>query len=299
MKRSQNLSLLETLQDLSADIKAPTTYLEGRTPKGEMFLPKSILCFSRTQSGMLLGSHSLHHHHRFVLIISLSGSGYICADDESFFISESQAVLIFPYQFHAYMGIRTDAINWLFITFSMENAIMLTALRNSPSRILTEFDLELLRLFLQNWQGGKVEDAGCLQMYLATLLTRLPGLRKNRPHSRKETQPQGGDWDLLLRINALVADALQKGNAIQIKGIAVQLGQSESHLRMRFRQMTGTSLGHHLRDLRLRRASELLRDHRLSVSEVGEQSGFDSVYSFSRAFKNFWKISPMEYRKRF
>lgn len=35
-----------------------------------------------------------------------------------------------------------------------------------------------------------------------------------------------------------------------------------------------------------------------SVTDTAKQTGFLSIYSFSRAFKNRWGLSPAEYRKQ-
>jgi AraC-like DNA-binding protein len=36
----------------------------------------------------------------------------------------------------------------------------------------------------------------------------------------------------------------------------------------------------------------------MSVSEIAEACGYDSLYAFSHAFKNYAKISPAEFRQR-
>jgi transcriptional regulator GlxA family with amidase domain len=81
-----------------------------------------------------------------------------------------------------------------------------------------------------------------------------------------------------------------------VKELARTLGISPSHLRARFRASCGVSLGRHLRRLRLERACGLLRLGPARVSEVAEQCGFTSIYSFSRAFRTAYGVSPLAYR---
>jgi AraC-like DNA-binding protein len=57
------------------------------------------------------------------------------------------------------------------------------------------------------------------------------------------------------------------------------------------------SLGRHVRALRLERASGLLRMSPARVTEIAEQCGYPSVYSFSRAFRTAYGCSPRAYRK--
>jgi AraC-like DNA-binding protein len=71
---------------------------------------------------------------------------------------------------------------------------------------------------------------------------------------------------------------------------------SPSNLRSRFRASCGVSLGRHMRILRLERASGLLRMSTIRISEIAEQCGFASVFSFSRAFKHHFGVAPTDFR---
>jgi len=80
------------------------------------------------------------------------------------------------------------------------------------------------------------------------------------------------------------------------KEIARSLAMSVSHVRARFRASCGVSLGRHLRRLRLEKACGLLRLSQSRVFEVAEECGFASIYSFSRAFRVAYGVSPLAYR---
>ena len=71
---------------------------------------------------------------------------------------------------------------------------------------------------------------------------------------------------------------------------------SPSHLRTRFRASCGVSLGKHMRELRLERACGLLRMTTARISEIADQCGFSSLFSFSRAFRVRHGLSPKAYR---
>jgi AraC-like DNA-binding protein len=97
----------------------------------------------------------------------------------------------------------------------------------------------------------------------------------------------------MLRINQI---AQRTGAPPSIKELARALGISSSHLRARFRASCGVSIGRHLRRLRLEQACGLLRLGPQRVSEIAEQCGFGSIYSFSRAFRLAYGISPLAFR---
>jgi transcriptional regulator GlxA family with amidase domain len=82
-----------------------------------------------------------------------------------------------------------------------------------------------------------------------------------------------------------------------VKEMAAALGISASHLRTRFRESCGVTIGKHVRRLRLEKARGLLRLSTRRVSEIAEMCGFSSVYPFSRAFHAAYSVAPLEYRK--
>jgi transcriptional regulator GlxA family with amidase domain len=96
-----------------------------------------------------------------------------------------------------------------------------------------------------------------------------------------------------MQVNRL---AQGSGEPMGVKQLAGALGISASHLRARFRVSCGVSIGRHLRSLRLEKACGLLRLSQNRVTEIAEQCGFGSIYSFSRAFHSAYGMSPLAYR---
>ncbi len=285
--------LPEQIEALTRGIADPASYLRGRIIPPTI-LPNNILCFARWRADKLNYRSAPAHtqHHRYLLIIALRGAGRICIDDTTHALREGQARIVFPFQFHSYLAVRPSAICWVFLTFEMENEPRLEHLRTASSQSLPEADLLLLTEILRQWNDGK--SPALLQLYLATLLARL-GARK-RGTSRREDTDRIHDNLLLTRVNRYVL--ARSGRRIVLKQLAAALGQSESHLRRRFRTATGLSLGRHLRELRIQQACSLLHRTQLSVGEIAQASGFDSIYSFSRAFARSLGLSPRAYRHR-
>ena len=52
----------------------------------------------------------------------------------------------------------------------------------------------------------------------------------------------------------------------------------------------------HLRELRLLRSRALLRDAKLSISEVAVHSGYGDLPAYSKAFKRRFDMAPSEWR---
>ena len=280
------------LRKLAALISDPNNYYEG-VGGSKSLLPENILCFVRHRNSDLLHPSSKWRtqHHRCVLLIALQGSGRVCVESENFMIREGEAQLIFPFQFHSYLEVQPEEICWLFVTFELFSLAEIACLRSSPSHPLGSTELVLVRELLQCWLEKDRQEL--LSLHLGLLIRRLSAMGAS-PKSIS-AQPVGADANLLARVNGYVRARLDR--AFGLKELAAAIGQSESHLRARFRAATGCSIGRHIRNLRLQQACNLLHTSGLSISEVAENCGFDSLYAFSRAFKVEHGISPKEYRR--
>ena len=86
---------------------------------------------------------------------------------------------------------------------------------------------------------------------------------------------------------------------IDIPQLARQLPMGYSAFRRNFKTVTGLSPNQYHLNLRIERAKELLESTLLNIEEIADQTGFDSIYYFSRIFKKKAGLSPNAYRKTF
>ncbi|HWL52924.1 MAG TPA: AraC family transcriptional regulator [Chthoniobacteraceae bacterium] len=256
-------------------------------------LPHNVICFSRLSSSALGGSQP-HQHHRTILLIAVEGRGKVSVDMETFSLEPGEALLIFPFSFHAYTDFPESAICWLFVTFEKGTLQEMEPLRGAGARRLGEVEWILLAETLACW--GEPGRRPLLPFHLGLLLQRLAATGGAPPgFSPGDGEAQGAGAALLRKVNSHLFPRLDQ--PLPVKAIARAMGQSESHFRARFRAVAGVGLGRHVRRLRMKRASDLLHTSSLSVSEVARQCGFESLYAFSRAFKAEYGVSPRAYRR--
>ncbi len=72
---------------------------------------------------------------------------------------------------------------------------------------------------------------------------------------------------------------------------------SQSYLCQIFRRYKGTSLNTHLTTLRMEHAARLLSDRGIPVASVAQASGYADPHYFSRVFRKYHGLSPVEYRR--
>ena len=74
-------------------------------------------------------------------------------------------------------------------------------------------------------------------------------------------------------------------------------GYSYGYLSALFRQTTSNSLSGYFQEKKLDTARLLLLENTLGVTEISDMLNYSSVYAFSKAFRNFYGVSPSAYAK--
>ena len=80
--------------------------------------------------------------------------------------------------------------------------------------------------------------------------------------------------------------------------VAGEFNISEGYLSFFFKEQTSINFTEYVEQLRISKACELLQDNTLTISEIGERVGYNSVQSFRRAFKRIQGVSPSAMRKK-
>ena len=83
-----------------------------------------------------------------------------------------------------------------------------------------------------------------------------------------------------------------------LENLAEYFGYSYGYLSGMFHKTTGDTLINLYTSRRAEAAKALIDEDLLSFAEIAELLKFSSVYSFSRAFKNYFGMPPSEYKKQ-
>ena len=83
---------------------------------------------------------------------------------------------------------------------------------------------------------------------------------------------------------------------IHVPAMAAMAGMSEGAFHRMFRRATLATPAKYLNNVRLRHAARLLRDTRLSVTEIAAETGFTDPNYFARRFRQSMRTSPSRYR---
>jgi len=82
-----------------------------------------------------------------------------------------------------------------------------------------------------------------------------------------------------------------------IKELAVFANMSPTKLKRLFRQIFGNSIFNYYQAFRMKEAAFLLKEQKLSVSDVGNHLGFTNLSHFSKVFKDHMGMKPKQYSR--
>ena len=81
------------------------------------------------------------------------------------------------------------------------------------------------------------------------------------------------------------------------KKMAADYNTSETSLKNYFREVYGENLSAYRNRLRMEKAAELLQNTSLCISAIAEQVGYLSQSKFAAAFKKYYEVTPVEFRR--
>ena len=255
-------------------------------------------------------SYQAHwHSYGEILLVGPGKTNIFMVDRDRYELTEGDFLLIWPMEMHSI--IDADRKESLVIQFS--NAFM-----NSL------FDLQRIMHFYRNlhvlcinahpelvaqlrgiaermkeifFSGGPDRELRCCMLLMEFMLTLdrhreefAPELRNGDPGSYTDTVMRRMIMVTDHIKNNLTADDLSQAAMAELAGI------SKDYFSRRFRSVTGTNYSKWLNMIRLEKATELLADRGMTLTEIAMRSGFQSISSFNRVFHTEKGMSPGEYR---
>lgn len=274
-------------------LPVPKSYYQGRR-RWPRELPDNVLLFMRDAARNLSPRSDADFHHRWVLLIALAGRGTVRIDRQPCELEPGRAVLIPPLHLHDYTRVAEKALRWLFVTFEWPGHTAHSTEWRGARTLDAAADGALAEL-MTTWTGRPNGDGTVLAAQVMNFLMLLYSGAGRKPARSLSPERKPATDRLLAAVQQKLRDA--GSGPVRIDALARALGSSESHLRARFRQEAGISLGRYLREVRVREAAILLREPGVTVKSAAERMGFNDIYAFSRAFKQVIGVPPSQVRK--
>ncbi len=84
---------------------------------------------------------------------------------------------------------------------------------------------------------------------------------------------------------------------LNVETLAATIGLSRVHMHRKLKELTNQSTKNFIRNIRLKQAATLLTEKGQMVSETAYATGFTSISHFSTSFREFYGVSPTEYKE--
>lgn len=118
------------------------------------------------------------------------------------------------------------------------------------------------------------------------------------PHE-EETMPEPTPQDAFLRKLMAVMDKEMDNNAFSVDELVEAIGMGRTVFFNKLKSITGMSPVEFIREIRIKRAAQLLTNPQYNISEVAYMVGLNDARYFSKCFKQTYHMTPSEYRKQY
>lgn len=108
------------------------------------------------------------------------------------------------------------------------------------------------------------------------------------------TQPKHRKVD---EVASYIIDHYDKALSLEI--IAAHFYVNKCYLSRIFKEASGFTVNEYINMIRIRRARELLSNTSMSITEVSESVGYETITYFERVFHQYTQTSPSGYRKQY
>lgn len=116
-----------------------------------------------------------------------------------------------------------------------------------------------------------------------------------KPFSEHPAQYFSRQTEQIKEIHRLLTEDLK--HRFTIEELSKRYLINTSTLKEVFKAVYGLPIATYMKEYRVRRAMELLRDTNASIADIAAQVGYESQGKFTKAFKDVAQVLPTEYRK--
>lgn len=234
------------------------------------------------------------------LHVILSGKGVFCADGRRRELHPGNLFICKPGEETWYEADRDDPWTYCWMTYEgsraeeiCEQAGFVKGVNWLEDTVDTSRFLELVQKVLDHPELTLANDIRRLGILIEFLGYAVEAGQKRSSLPRRE-------WDYTPEQYVNYAREFIHANydKITVAEIARNIGIHRTYLTSIFTAQTGVSPQEYLLRYRLQRGRDLLEQTNESIQVISERIGYESPFTFSRAFKKRYGMSPSYYRNR-
>jgi AraC-like DNA-binding protein len=233
----------------------------------------------------------------FLIHIVFDGYGTYTRGGKSFRLEKGQAFLIYPEEVTVYEADKLQPWSYVWVGFhgyrSEELLYKMGFSKTNPVIVVKQLEREkecvqdILKATRLNSIDELRRTSGLFQLF-ALLMEDNEAYLNNTNH----------DYPSAVYVKyAMDYMKLHMKEKVKIDELAEFIGISRSHLTNSFKKECKMSPQEYLIQLRMEHAAYLLKDSTKPIHLIAEESGYKDSLSFSKIFKQKYKLSPTQYRE--
>ncbi len=287
------------MNNLTASKKYHINYSFKAAPKlfgsTHLYQVGKMFCDATT----VISSHT--HIEWFELTIVLAGKGEIYTNRKKTSVSEGDIILSFPYDIHKIVPSPDDPLKFSFLSFRTADEEMkkkfdeiFQAFYESDKRLFRDQNIvSLTEMIISEFSSPEYEQNALVENLLHSILVLII-----RAFLYKQTNPISNYTNSSEALCHKIMRYIDSNLFIieNLSQVAEHFHHNYSYLSKKFKQTTKFTLTQYLADKKLERAKLLIKENRLSFTEIAKLLNYASLYSFSKSFKFHFGVSPSEYR---
>lgn len=125
----------------------------------------------------------------------------------------------------------------------------------------------------------------------------ITSYKRQQPETPSTPPHQTADKMFLQKITNVVEAHLEE-NEFDLEMLAKELNMSKSTLHRKVKAMTGLTPLDFVRNIKMKKACQLLTAHELSISEIAYALGFTNPKYFTKCFKEEFGITPSDFQQQ-
>ena len=236
----------------------------------------------------------------------VSGTGTFGCNGQTYPVKEGDLFLNKAGDTHSICSDPRENLRFLYLAFQLDERLdgdyrTLSQFFEEPGDVRLHKDrcdilTPLLRLLSEFYAGGS-----CSQLAIESLLNEVLVLTyRNFSEAPSKTflPPKAADTAGNTVYSAIRYIESHAADIGEVREIADALGYSGSYLSHLFRERTGETLQNYLTRKKVEAGIELMKSGRYNVTQIAMRLGYDTLQSFSKAFRRHMNVPPTEYLRR-
>ena len=251
-----------------------------------------------------IGDYYVERHRQFVYEVTFiaSGLGHIRVRDKWYEGKPGNVNIHRINDIHEMQGDKASGFRYFYLGFDFKDLTLpayskLKALFDNDANVMVENAPGVQEAFLRLFNEVIINDAFTdllLESYINDILTHTFRAFSQQKFVAYSAENERNNSEKLVYDVINYID-LEAASIHKLGDLCDMFGYSYSHIAKRFTAVMGESLQAYFMRRKFEQAADRLRQG-LSVTEVSEQTGYQSIHAFSRAFRHQMGMTPSEYK---